>query len=93
LAKRLGVVPSIETVKHLETFEMTKDPRPLKKAKRTPTDEEMVDIWGSDFEEELVPTEDTAGPSGTTQRLVTHMVQRKKPLQGRLIHRDKIPTV
>jgi len=50
---------------------MTKDPRPLKKAKRTPTDKEMVDIWGSDFEEELVPTEDTAGPSGTTQRLVT----------------------
>jgi len=50
---------------------MTKDPRPLKKAKRTPTDEEMVDIWGSDFEEESVPTEDMAGPSGTTQRLVT----------------------
>jgi len=50
---------------------MTKDPCPLKKARRTPTDEEMVNIWGSDFEEELVPTEDTAGPSGTTQRLVT----------------------
>ena len=50
---------------------MTKDPRPLKKARKTPTDEEMVDIWGSDFEEELVPVEDTAGPSGTTQRLVT----------------------
>jgi len=31
----------------------------------------MVDIWGSDVEEELVPIEDTAGPSGTTQRLVT----------------------
>jgi len=71
LAKRLGVIPSIKTVKHLETFEMTKDPRPLKKARRTPTDKEMVDIWGLDFEEELVPTEDTAGPSGTTQRLVT----------------------
>jgi len=47
---------------------MTKDPRPLKRARRTPTDEEMVNIWGSDFEEELVPTEDTAGPSRITQR-------------------------
>jgi len=46
---------------------MTKDPHPLKKARRTPTDEEMVDIWGSDFEEELVPTEDMAGPSGVEQ--------------------------
>jgi len=47
---------------------MTKDPRPLKKARKNPTDEEMVDIWGSDFKEEL---ENTAGPSGTTHRLVT----------------------
>jgi len=65
LAKRLGVVPTVETVKRLEIPELSRDPRPLKKARIAPVDEEIVDIWGSKGEESV------AGPSGTTQRLVT----------------------
>ena len=62
LAKRLGVVPTTETVKRLEIPELSRDPRPLKRARIAPVDEEIVDIWGSEGEEESV-----AGPSGTTQ--------------------------
>jgi len=69
LAKRLGVIPSTKTVKCLEIPELTRDPRPLKKACKAPVDEEIVDIWGSDLEEDVVPQEEpVAEPSGTTQR-------------------------
>jgi len=66
LAKRLGVVPTVETVKRLKIPELSRDPQPLKRARIAPVDKEIVDIWGSEGEEEPV-----AGPSGTTQRLVT----------------------
>jgi hypothetical protein len=56
LARRLGVPPTIQTAKHLEMAERTKDPRPLKRAKTPPKDEDVVslDSTEDEWENELM---------------------------------------
>ena len=66
LTKQLGLRPTIETVKGLEVAAMTStDPRPQKR--RRVIDENEVDIFGSDYGDDIL-MENEAGPSGTTHR-------------------------
>jgi len=72
LAKSLGVTPTIQTVKILETSELTRtpsDPRPQAKRRRIQEDDEVVDLEWSENEVDVF-MEDSAGPSGTTHRFV-----------------------
>ena len=62
----MGLTPTIQTVKRLE-MECTVDPRPNKKQRVISEDE--VDIWGSDFGDDIVMDDNEAGPSNT-ERLV-----------------------
>ena len=67
LTKQLGLRPTIETVKGLEIAAMTSsDPRPQKRRRVINTEEE-VDIFGSDYGDNIL-MENEAGPSGTTHR-------------------------
>ena len=66
LTKQLGLRPTIETVKGLEVAAMTStDPRPQKR--RRVIDENEVDIFGSDYGDDIL-MENEPGPSGTTHR-------------------------
>jgi len=72
LAKSLGVTPTIQTIKILETSELTRspsDPRPQAKQRRIQEDDEVVDLEWSENEVDIF-MEDSAGPSGTTHRFV-----------------------
>ena len=72
LAKSLGVTPTIQTVKILETSELTRpssDPRPQAKQRRIQDDDEVIDLEWSENEVDVF-MEDSAGPSGTTHRFV-----------------------
>jgi len=63
----MGLTPTTQTVKRLE-MERTVDPRPSKKQRVISEDE--VDIWGSDYSDDIVMDNNEAGPSNT-ERLVT----------------------
>ena len=66
LTKQLGLRPTIETVKGLKVAAMTStDPRPQKR--RRVVDENEVDIFGSDYGDDIL-MENEPGPSGTTHR-------------------------
>jgi len=72
LAKSLGVTPTIQTVKILETSELTRpssDPRPQTKRRRIQDDNEVIDLEWSENEIDVF-MEDSTGPSGTTHRFV-----------------------
>jgi len=67
LSKEMGLTPTTQTVKRLE-MERTADPRPNKRQRVTSKDK--VDIWGSDYGDDIVMDDNEAGPSNT-ERLVT----------------------
>jgi len=67
LSKEMGLTATTQTVKRLE-MERTVDPRPSKKQRVINEDE--VDIWGSDYGDDIVMDDNEAGPSNT-ERLVT----------------------
>ena len=69
LARRIGVTPTTQTLKHLEGIERPSDPRPLKK--RSPPKEDEVSLdWSGNEDDIDVFMEESAvtGLSGTTQR-------------------------
>ena len=71
LARRIGVTPTTQILKHLEGVERPSDPRPLKK--RSPPKEDEVSLnWSGNEDDVDVFMEESAvaGPSGTTQRYV-----------------------
>jgi hypothetical protein len=62
LANRLGVKPTIETLKRLEFVERATDPRPAKRQRKVVDPEEEIDLtWTSD--EGSPQNNDAAGPS------------------------------
>ena len=72
LAKSLGVTPTIQTIKILETSELTRsssDPCPQAKKRRIQDDDKVINLEWSDNEVDVF-MEDSAGPSGTTHRFV-----------------------
>ena len=73
-AARISVKPTIETLKRLErSYEQTVDPRPRKKA-RTPPGEDEVSLGWSDDEMDVVSPASVAGPSGLGGRYETNLV-------------------
>ena len=71
LARRIGVTPTTQTLKHLEGIEHPSDPHPLKK--RSPPKEDKVSLdWSGNEDNMDIFMEESAvaGPSGTTQRYV-----------------------
>jgi hypothetical protein len=69
LANRLGVKPTIETLKRLEFVEQTVDPRPAKRQRKVVNPEEEIDLtWTSD---EDAPMNDAAGPSQRYESNIT----------------------
>ena len=62
LSKEMGLTPTTQTVKCLE-MERTVDPRPNKRQRITSEDE--VDIWGSDYGDDIVMDNNEASPSNT----------------------------
>ena len=76
LAKDLGVTPTVQTVKILESAELarTSDPRPKAKKRKIQeiNNDEVIDLgWSEDDIDVFM--EGSAGPSGTTHRFVaTH---------------------
>jgi len=75
LSKEMGLTPTIQTVKRLE-MERTVDPRPNKRQRIINEDE--VDIWGSDYGDDIV-MDNEAGPSNT-ERFALRSAEGNKPI-------------
>ena len=71
LARRIGVTPTTQTLKHLEGVKHPSDPRPLKKRSPPKEDEVSLDWSGNEDDVDVFMEESAvAGPSGTTHRYV-----------------------
>ena len=80
LTKQLGLRPTIETVKGLEVAAITStDPRPQKR--RRVIDENEVDIFGSDYGDDIL-MDNEPGPSGTTHRYASTSLPPRNGTNG-----------
>ena len=71
LARRIGITPTTQTLKHLEGVECPSVPRPLKKRSPPKEDEVSLDWSGNEDDVDVFMEESAvAGPSGTTHRYV-----------------------
>ena len=74
LASRMGVKPTIQTIKRLEhSYKPTFNPRPLKKraiemVRRAKDDDEVLLGYSDNTDIDEFMAESAAGPSGTTHR-------------------------